>query len=128
MPAGPIPKGVLVETLPCRLCRPPGFALVAATLFLTGPAAAQGKPPTALDPIADSAHAISIACAVVLALRPAKQRYPCQVVAYQETPKEFILRVREQPPAGAPRLVFEQSVVHFSKLEPLVTVSRVPEQ
>ena len=78
--------------------------------------------------LADSAQVITTACAIVLALRPVTQRSRCQVVTYQETPSEYIVRLHEQPPPGSSRLVFDRSVVHLSKAEPSVTVSRVPEQ
>jgi hypothetical protein len=50
------------------------------------------------------------------------------VVTYQETPTEYIVQLHEQPPDGSPRLVFDRSVVHLSKAETSVSVSRVPEQ
>jgi hypothetical protein len=97
---------------------------VCGILWLPGRLVAQAVAPG----LADSAQVIATACAIVLALRPVTQRYRCQVVTYQETPTEYIVRLHEQPPPGLSRLMFDRSVVHLSKAEPSVTVSRVPEQ
>ena len=97
--------------------------VIVAPLWL----AARGNAQAVKSPIADSTEAVATACAVVLALRPPRQRYRCEVEAYQETPTEFVVRLQEQVPEGAPPLVFARSVVRFSKAEPSVTVRRVPE-
>ena len=86
--------------------------------------AAQGTVPAR----ADSADVVSTACALLLALRPVSERYHCEVVTYQETSTEFVVQLHEQPPSGAPPLVFDRSVVRLSKAERWVTISRVPEQ
>jgi hypothetical protein len=77
--------------------------------------------------VTDSAHAVATACSVVLALSGGAERYRCQVVSYEETPTELVLRVREQALAGARPPVYEHTVVRFSKVQPSVTVIRVPQ-
>ena len=97
---------------------------MSGTLWLPGLLVAQAV----ASGLADSAHVIATGCAIVLALRPVSQRYDCQVVTYQETPTEYVVRVHEQPPAGTGRLVFDRSVVQLSKVDPSVTVRGVAEQ
>jgi len=104
------------------------LALVCALMLLPSVSTAQATPARPL-PVTDSAHAVTTACAVVQAIRPAAQRGRCRclVERYRETSTEYIVRVREQALSGAPRLDFEQSEVRLSKTEPSVTVTRVPE-
>jgi hypothetical protein len=101
--------------------------LVFTALLLPLPAAAQAPARAAARPVADSAQAVVTACAVVQAIRPLVERGGCRVERYRETRTEYILRVREQAPPGAAPLHFAESEVRFSKTEPSVTVTRVPE-
>jgi hypothetical protein len=101
--------------------------LVVTALLLPSPAAGQAQAPTAANPVADSAQAMVTACAVVQAIRPLVERGRCRVERYRETRTEYILRVHEQAPPGAAPLDFGESEVRFSKTEPSVTVTRVPE-
>jgi hypothetical protein len=101
-----------------------GIGLVlAGLLWLPSRAMAQALVAGATD----SAHAVATACTVVLALSESADRYRCRVEAYQETPTEFVVRVHEQALAGARPPVYAHSVVRLSKVEPSVTVLRVPQ-
>jgi hypothetical protein len=110
-----------------RLLYPKAPILVFTALLSPVPAAGQAQAPAAARPVADSAQAVVTACAVVQALRPLVERGRCRVARYRETRTEYILRVREQAPPGAAPLDFGESEVRFSKTEPSVTVTRVPE-
>jgi hypothetical protein len=103
-----------------------GPALAAMVLLVPDLAAAQGKSPAAVL-VADSAHAVATACAVVQGLRPAAERYRCRMEHYMETPTEYVVRVREEAPPGAAPLVFGQSEVRLQKTEHSVIVTRIPE-
>ncbi|HET6579035.1 MAG TPA: hypothetical protein VFG66_11955 [Gemmatimonadales bacterium] len=104
-----------------------GAALTAVALLAPAPVAAQEPSPAAAPPIADSAQAVATACAVAQGLRPAAERYRCQVDRYAETSTEYIVWVREDPAPGASPLVFSRSEVRLNKTEPLVIVTRAPE-
>jgi hypothetical protein len=101
--------------------------IVFTALLLPVPAAAQARAPAAARPVADSAQAVTTACAVVQAIRPLLERGGCRVECYRETRTEYIVRVREQVPSDAAPLPLAESEVRFSKTEASVTVTRVPE-
>jgi len=105
---------------------PVARVLILTALFLPSPAAAQARGQAAI-PAADSAQAVATACAVVQALRPAAERYRCVVERYRELPAEYVVRVRELAPPGAPPLEFRFSDVHLSRTQPSVLVTRIPD-
>jgi hypothetical protein len=115
-----------VHRLRDRWLTPIGPALAAMVLLFPDVAAAQGKSPAAAL-VADSAHAVATACAVVQSMRPAAERYRCRMERYAETPTEYVIRVREEAPPGSAPLVFGQSEVRLSKSESSVIVTRIPE-
>lgn len=113
-----------------RLPHPFAPLLTFGALLLSAPAAAQERPRAAPETVADSAHAVAIACSVVGALRPVTGRYRCRVESYAETSTEFVLRLREQAPSGAVPPVFAEFAefeVRLHKSEPSVIVTRVPD-
>ena len=89
-------------------------------------AAAQAESPVP-TPIADSAQAVAAACAIVLGLGPRRPLHRCLVTVYEETPTEFVVRVREEAAPGEPPIVFDRSEVRFSRTEQSVVVTREPE-
>jgi hypothetical protein len=103
-----------------------GTALVAAVAFVPA-SSAQAAPARAAPPIADSAQAVAVACAVAQALRRAAERYRCRVERYAETPTEYIVRVIEDAAPGAPPLMLSRSEVRLEKRERSVIVTRAPE-
>jgi hypothetical protein len=117
-----------MELPPAPHCWLPAIGTpLVAVVFLVATSAAAQAPPATAPPIADSAQAVATACAVAQALRGAADRYRCRVERYAETPTEYIIRVREETPPGAPPLEFSQSDVRLQKTERSVLVSRVPE-
>lgn len=104
-----------------------GAALAAIALLAPASVAAQETSPATAPRIADSAQAVATACAVAQSLRPAAERYRCQVERYAETPTEYVVWVREEPAPGAPPLVFSRSKVRLNKTEPSIVVTRAPE-
>lgn len=102
--------------------------LAAVTLVSLLPSAsAQARASFAPNRPADSLYAAATACEVVQDLRPETERHGCVVEAFQETPTEYILRVRELAPPGARPLVFACSEVRLHKTDGSVIVKRVPE-
>jgi hypothetical protein len=111
---------------PRRWLRAIGTALVAVVAFVPV-SSAQAAPDPAAPPIADSAQAVAIACAVAQSLRRAAERYRCRVERYAETSTEYIVRVFEDAAPGAPPLVLNHSEVRLEKRERSVIVTRSPE-
>jgi hypothetical protein len=87
--------------------------------------AAQGKSPPPIV-FRDSARAAVAACAIVGALHPAAERYPCHVEGVRETATEYIVRVREDVPPNRLRVEFERSEIRLPKAGGTVTVTRQP--
>lgn len=102
------------------------LSLALGALFLPMLAAAQSKLPTSA-PVTDSSEAVAAACAIVLGLRARAPRPRCDVSGYEETPAEFVVRVREEGAPGQAPLLFDRSEVRFSKRERSVVVTREPE-
>jgi len=114
----------LPPALHCWL-RTIGSALVALVVFV--PASSAQAPHPAAPPIADSAQAVAVACAVAQSLRRAAERYRCRVERYAETSAGYIVRVVEDAAPGAPPLVFSHSEVRLDRRERSVIVTRSPE-
>ena len=113
------PAGDPAPALRCRdaLC-------IAVLLCLPRSLPAQSSRPTALAFAFDSSWATGAACNVVLSLRQEPRRYRCSVESFQETPAEYVIRVRETSLDGA-RPPLHRSTVRLRK--PSSTVTRVPD-
>jgi hypothetical protein len=96
-------------------------------VLLCMPAAlpAQDSRQTAMAFAFDSSWASRAACKVVLSLRQEPRHYRCSVEFFQETPTEYVIRVREASLDGARPPAFHRSTVRLQK--PSVTVTRVPD-
>ena len=101
--------------------------LAVLLLCLITPARAQDTVETAASFAIDRSRAAAAACKVVQSLRDNPRRYRCYVERFEETPTEFIIRVRELPREGTLPPPFTRSTVQIQKSEPSVTVTRVPE-
>ena len=73
----------------------------------------------------DTSWARSAACQAVLSLRQDPRRYRCYVESLQDTPAEYVVRVREVALDDAQPPPFHRSTVRLQK--PSVTVTRVPD-
>ena len=98
--------------------------LVFILWFAFSPAAVGQEPATVAA--TDSASAVATACRILLAIPPSTPSNRCVVERYEETPTEYVLRIRELPPPGGKPSVFSRSEVRLSKQEPSVTVKREP--
>ena len=86
---------------------------------------AQDSRQTAVASAFDSSWAIGAACKVVLSLRQEPRHYRCSVESFQDTPTEYVIRVREVSSDGARPPPFHRSTVRLQK--PSITVTRVPD-
>jgi hypothetical protein len=101
------------------------LVLVVIAVPLPVSAAAQIKTPTSSQTsIRDSASAVRTACAIMEALRLPDLKATCLFESYKETPTEYVVKVREQPPPGAPPLQFPHSEVRLDKMGHAATVTR----
>jgi hypothetical protein len=114
------PAGDLAPALRCRdaLC-------IAVLLCLPRSLPAQDSRQTALAFAFDSSWATGAACNVVLSLRQEPRRYRCSVESFEETPAEYVIRVRETSLDGARPPPLHRSTVRLRK--PSITVTRVPD-
>lgn len=103
------------------------LTLAVLLLCLITPGSAQGAAETAAPFAMDSGRAAVAACKVVQSLRDDPRRYRCHVERFEETPTEYIIRVRELPREGTLRPLFTRSRVQIQKSQPSVTVTRVPD-
>ncbi len=105
----------------------PPLILAVLLLCLVTPVRAQGTVQSAAPFAIDSSRAAVAACKVVQSLRDDPRRYRCYVERFEESPTEYIIRVRELPREGTLRPPFTRSRVQIQKSQPSVTVTRVPE-
>ena len=98
---------------------------IAVLLHLPATLPAQDSRRTAVAFAFDSTWATRAACKVVLSLRQEPRRYRCSVESFEETPTEYVIRVREVSSDGDLPPPFHRSTVRLQK--PSVTVTRVPD-
>jgi hypothetical protein len=98
---------------------------IAVLLCLPTTLQAQDSRRTAMAFAFDSSWATGAACKVVLSLRQEPRRYRCSVVSFEETPTEYVIRVREVSLDGARPPPLPRSTVRLRK--PSITVTRVPD-
>lgn len=98
---------------------------IAVLLCLPTTLPAQDSGKTAMAFTMDSSWATAAACRVVLSLRQEPRRYRCHVESFQETPTEYVIRVREVSLDGARPPPLHRSTVRLQK--PSITVTRVPD-
>lgn len=96
-------------------------------LFFSAPLRAQDARETASAWAMDSNRAVTAACKVVQSLREDPGGYRCYVETFEETPTEYIVRVREFPRDGTLPSLRSRSTVQIRKTEPSVTVTQVPD-
>lgn len=98
---------------------------MAVLLCLPATLPAQNSRQTAVAFAFDSSWACGAACKVVLSLRQEPRHYRCSVESFQETPTEYVIRVREVSLDSTGPPPFHRSTVRLQK--PSITVTRVPD-
>jgi hypothetical protein len=109
------PAHLLRLLLLCTITAPPTFAQAS-------------RPPRHALHFRDSSQVAAVACEIAGTARPRGRPTNCQVVAYQETPTAFILRLRETPLTPTTRLDFPRSEVRLEKDGSGAVLTRSPDQ